>query len=594
MKRIKRFIGKIYKSDLLLALAINIATVVITLILCVPKYEVSDDFIMENILSGAFGKQPNPHIPFVNIIIGYCLVPFYNLLQGISWYFIFLLLVSFISFIAMTWLVLRRAKRGIGLVLSFLLITFFIDDLYILPQFTKTSMFAIMVGSVLFIDGVFTSRKIVEKIVGALLCVIGAMLRFSCLYLAGTFVVFILVNEFIKMVKKSKKAPWVKILFQGILLCTVILTLEIVNEKIYESEEEYAYYLKYSQARSKVVDYEDYGYEAYEKELQSLGVSYNDYMMMKTWNFADDSYFTLELMEQVGDIIVEYQKNNPIGFRQMIEAMQVRKIVGYPVFLACVILGLLTVIYNTKKTWAVFAISFIGFLLYMLLYYRNRVIYRVEFCIFVGVFLSIIYIWGDTKHVHKSYKSEKRIFLTLILVFLIRKVPLIIPDNTYKSVGEDERKSYVDNVFYQSWDFDARKYRRGVWKNVPENSLHNKISHDENLFYFLNFSTTIQSLFYDYSPFKSLPVGYYENCSYFTGITINYPDINNLLDEKGISNPMKSLLDTNVYLVDNDHIDFKVEYLREHYDVEVNAIYIESVEGYQIWKIEEMREQDVL
>ena len=35
---------------------------------CEPKYEVSDDFLMETILAGSYGTGTNPHMLFVNIL----------------------------------------------------------------------------------------------------------------------------------------------------------------------------------------------------------------------------------------------------------------------------------------------------------------------------------------------------------------------------------------------------------------------------------------------------------------------------------------------------------------------------------------------
>ena len=45
------------------------------ILFCDIKYEVSDDFVMSTILSGAYTKEPNPYIMFVNVLWGYCLLP---------------------------------------------------------------------------------------------------------------------------------------------------------------------------------------------------------------------------------------------------------------------------------------------------------------------------------------------------------------------------------------------------------------------------------------------------------------------------------------------------------------------------------------
>ena len=59
------------------ALLINIFALGLVLLCCDLKYEVSDDFVMSTIVSGAYGAGRNPHLIFSNIFLGYILLPFY-------------------------------------------------------------------------------------------------------------------------------------------------------------------------------------------------------------------------------------------------------------------------------------------------------------------------------------------------------------------------------------------------------------------------------------------------------------------------------------------------------------------------------------
>ncbi|MCP1101257.1 hypothetical protein M2454_000351 [Aequitasia blattaphilus] len=589
MKHMLKQVERVYNTDLARSFFLNIFVFLIVLFFCAPKYEVSDDFIMENILSGAFGNSPNPHILFVNIIVGYGLLPLYKLFPGFSWYFLFLLVVGLVSLIAITYAIIQKVDNRMRWVLVTLIISFLIDDVYILPQFTKTSMVAIMSGSLLFIDAVFSiDKKRGQEIVGAFLCVIGGLIRFSSIYVAGVFVLFLVCYECFCLSREDdsalKKAVFKRAIFHGLILCGIIFCLEYLNIYCYQIDEEYKYYYEYSQARSRVVDYEDLGYEEYEEELKELGISYDDYMCMKTWNFADPTYFSLEKMQKVGDIIVKHQKSKTLSLMQIYELMQERKIAAYPLFLSCIVLGIFMIIFCTRQRWMLFCVYLIGGFLYLLLYWRNRVIYRVEFCIFVGILLSLVYIFRIEED--KS-KISKKIVWIFIGVLLFRKLPLLIPDNTYINVPSEERRYFVERVFFKSWEYDGRKYRRVINKNIPEDSLYNEMLDNKNNFYFLDFSTTIQTLYYDNSPFHSLPKGYYKNFSYFAGITINHPDVNDLLISNDIYNPMKSLIDENVFLVD-ENVELKVEFIKEHYNIDVEAELVKYVEGYPIWKLKEI------
>ena len=70
------------------AIILNVAFFLSILLMCDIKYEVSDDFIMSTVISGAYGNGYNPHLMFINIIWGYMLLPFYYLMPKISWYLV--------------------------------------------------------------------------------------------------------------------------------------------------------------------------------------------------------------------------------------------------------------------------------------------------------------------------------------------------------------------------------------------------------------------------------------------------------------------------------------------------------------------------
>ena len=58
-------------SPLFFSFLINFLFVITFLIFGSVKYEVSDDFIMQMIVSGGYTGVPSPEIVFMNIAIGY-------------------------------------------------------------------------------------------------------------------------------------------------------------------------------------------------------------------------------------------------------------------------------------------------------------------------------------------------------------------------------------------------------------------------------------------------------------------------------------------------------------------------------------------
>ena len=581
----------IIKSPLSVSIAINLLFLLLILIFCDLKYEVSDDFIMAAILSGAFGDTQNPHIVFANIILGYLLLPLYKILPQISWYFVMQIAMITISSITVTYFLFDRLERRFAYMMTTILLFFFVSDMLILVQFTKTATFAVMSGSVLFVDALYNEKKKIRIFAGGILCLFGTMLRFSTIYIAGAFLLLLLLYEticiFKKYAGKEITVRIVRIAVSGAVLIGVACGLQFVDGQAY-NDETYSFYDDYNRARSHIVDSPDYGYGAYAEELEKLGISENDYYMMRTWSFADNDVFTLEKMEKTGDAIKEYKKSLGIPWEDTFENLQGREITNYPAFLACAVLLVLQIVLNQRKIWGMVsgAVVSVGLMAYFAL--RGRCLYRIEFSIILCLFLCGIYFWKEEQKSETNEKKEKwktNISRFIILAVCAWNIVLFVPDISYKYVTEDDRKYYIDNVFNISWTYDARRYRRVVNKDKPTNLLLQEIEENPQNFYFLDFNTTIQNLYFEWAPWEALPAGTFDNFEYLGGVITNFPDIVGNLEEKGITNPLRSLVEDNVYLVDSKNIDSKVVYLQEHYYPNARAELYKDIGGYQIWKI---------
>ena len=79
------------KNKYFICFLLNLLFLIAALVFAETKYEVSDDFVMETIISGAYVTEPNPHMLFVNILYGYLLNPLYCLFPIVNWYTLSLL-----------------------------------------------------------------------------------------------------------------------------------------------------------------------------------------------------------------------------------------------------------------------------------------------------------------------------------------------------------------------------------------------------------------------------------------------------------------------------------------------------------------------
>lgn len=576
------------KNNWLWAFGLNLLFLASILIFCDIKYEVSDDFVMSTIISGAYGNGYNPHLMFINVLWGYLLLPFYHMAPGISWYLIAQLLVCLLSFTVVSYMLLERLERPVAFLFIIVLLTVFADDAYILVQFTKTAMIAVMGGGIVFLWILF-HEKFRPLLIGAgLLCLAGTLIRFMTIYLAGGFFLIVLAVEFWKLLKEKEWKKIIRAAAAGGVLIIVAVGMKAADTFIYEQDEAYAFYNEYDTARASVTDASDYGYWAYEEELNKIGISENDYYMMRSWNFADNEVFSAEVLEETGKIIDDYKRNLGISKENILENFQVRGIIAYPVCLVCLAAIFLSLIL-WKKEWLINLLCLAaggGYLFYF--FATERTLYRIEYGIFLAVFLNILYFWKKIKGNGEVYFIEmNKICAILIVACLVIESILYIPDRSYQENTSDTRKQYIENIFNESWNYDARKYRKVVNQGEKCENLIHEITQNKDKFYFLDFETTIQILYFEWNPFLTLPQGFYDNTLYFAGIMTNFPDYNKVLKRNKIENPFRDLVKENIYIVDSDHetLDAKVEFLREHYYPEARTELYKEVDGYQIWKI---------
>lgn len=591
---IASFSKKVYANNQLLSIIVNLIFLFLVLLFCDIKYEVSDDFVMASIMSGAYGDAPNPQMIFINMFAGYILLPLYKLFPNVSWYFIAQISLIFVSSCIVTFILLEKLERSRAVMLSIMFILFFSNDAYILVQFTKTAMYAIMAGGLLFIWALFYRQGKWKVLLGAVVCLAGTLIRFADIYLAGGFFLFILAYEFLKIFLDKgwmgfREKQVILTIISGCILIGSAFGLKELNNYVRNIDEAYSGYYEYNSARAGIVDAAWYDYWELEEELSAIGVSENDYYMMRTWNFADNDIFTQEKMRKTADIIAEHHNAKEVRIEKIIERLQSREYMKYPVFLACIILFGLGIFLNYDKWWTMLISIGIGELFLIYFCYRERNVYRVEYAVFLGIFLCGIYFWdrnisdNDTVIIKKD--ALKKVSVIIAAVCIAVHLILYIPDQTYKEVTAENRRDYIINTFYASWDYNAQKYRKVVNKGKPVNGLLEEFSSNKDNFYFMDFETTIQVLYYEWCPWESMEIGEYDNFLYLAGITTNYPDVVNILDRKGLSNPLKSLVDSNVYLVDNYQLGTKLTYLQEHYYPNARAELYKEIDGYQIWKL---------
>lgn len=123
------------------------------------KYETSDDFMMELIVSGAYGGKPTPEIMFMNVAIGFLLSTLYTTYSNINWYLFFQIATIFSSLCFITFIFLKEKMSKITFLVTFIVLSVSSVELYLLIQFTKTASIAMIAGGIGILYYLFNDKE---------------------------------------------------------------------------------------------------------------------------------------------------------------------------------------------------------------------------------------------------------------------------------------------------------------------------------------------------------------------------------------------------------------------------------------------------
>lgn len=560
------------------------------LLFCDIKYEVSDDFVMSLIASGAINGSPSPYIMFSNILYGVFLTLLYTWIPCVNWYFWLQILINFLALIAIAYLISRKFSLALSVLIFCIFYLFSAQDLFLLIQFTKTAAAAICSGSILFLWGTFRSRSRACSICGALLVLAGSLIRFNCIYVAAPFVLLCLAAEANRC--KTFLRAYLPRLGACMLLILLVFSLQFINTFAYRLNDETNYFKEYSYVRAKIIDYSRPDYETCRNELEAINISENDYALLESWNFSDPDVFSLDTMKSILAVLNEHRQKN-WDLPAILKEIKARRCIHYPGASCCILLGLLNILLNKKHHFAapvLCAAGVLGLLSYFIAI--GRCIYRVEFgCFYGAAAVILLYLEADVSLPAAPFKLQtavKKSFPALCLLgsaaLLFVRVPDYIPDSSYKSMSDREYRNYIDSTFLYDWNYDSDKYTKTISKRTLRNEFLTELQSNPDHLYLLDFSTTIQTLYFDFSPFDAPAPKSFSNAVYLSGVTVNHPSLTQTFRSWGNDNPVLALLSDCTYLVTNTNAERLARFLKEHYDLDVYAHLYKITDDYMIWQ----------
>lgn len=576
-------LSRFKKSTLLKAFLINLVFFILALLLCDQKYEVSDDYMIDAVLSGAYGDTYNPVMLFSNTILGYYLVFLYKLIPVGSIYFYHLLLSSFFCLTCITYIILRRNNSSFGILLSVILISFFSDDLYISITFTKVAVVQLIVGGIFIIFSFEPSLNqryecFMYRFIGFCLFLLGSFLRVTCIPISLGFLFILFIYYFIQH-------KWTVSTKQLLLFCVSIIiityTIYYCDQSQKLASESSKDYIEIHPYINKVENLYKFDYETMKSTYDELNLSQNDFQMLFLWNFVDESVFTKDVISRIGESMEEevYKHTKSASF--CFEKLSSKHYYLYPSLWGLCLIFLLLVIHNKQQLpYGIALLTLASVFLYYCVY-TGKLPYRVEFSIFLCATISMTYL------IENNNKSSSKFNYILCILLLLLKVPVYMPDYSYRYMDDSNYYDYVVNAMTKESRLCYERYTVDLNHRRILGNLIDTIEKDNEHYYLIAFNPYIQILYYNYKPWERIPMGYLKNnYNYIGGVNYKLKCSDDALSANGIDpqNPNKSLIDNERLIWVEAFEDLESAFLSEHYCDSLQSHYLGYIDYADLWQ----------
>lgn len=604
--KIRAAMIKLGEKPLLLAFLLNLAAFLIRILIFEVKYEVSDDYITDAVLSGAFGSGYDPNLLFGNTLLGYLLVFLYKLIPAVSFYFVLLIALGFISVTAVLYLLFKRKVNVTTVCMALLFLSFFTDDLYVLVQFTKSATAAGIAGGLLILHGLWEAKEKRVKYIalGTILAIFGIMVRFDVIFIFAAFLVVAFIAHIFSFLKESgKKAD--KKAAAGIgarfLICVAIIGLffglNIIGTRLSNLDDGHRKFNEFHVVRYNLTDIGRPDYKQVKDEYEKMGLDYTDYAMLETWNFVDREVYSDELLRDITALNNRVLAEENHSAANIISSLVENKTFSCPASLIMFALIIFAFALGKKKIYppvlALSAVTLIAAFVYM-----GRTVYRIEWSVFYCAASCVLasFSFNEEGFLYKQKKCVGGKDMHIISFFAVILVTMLMLFNSARVLTSFVFKDMSDHDYIESFEgimgasslYMPEKAGFPTSSRKPTPNIIEYMENDSEHFYYVDFATGIQELYFNYDPWIRPDEGLFrDGYAYFGGCTMHHPAERDALMANGADpdSPYKSLANDNILLVDTWGAEIKLDYFRRYYNPDAEMEVAGEIDGYQIWNI---------
>lgn len=508
-----------------------------------------DDFFMSSIVTGAYGGGFDPHILFVNGAFAFFLKPFYALFPGVGWYYLFELLAVFASFTAIEYFVLDRVNGKFGIAVAVLLLACLAPDYYMFPHFTKCAAIATAAGILFFYWG-YRERKLHWLALAVLFVIVGVVFRKEGFLLGVPFLGAVL---FVGWVEQKRFCKWTLL---ALLACACsYYALQNFNQNLFKGKE-YTYYRDYQWTRAVFGDGDFYNVMAARDELDERGMSGRDLDLLRSWIFYDTEAFSLDSLKPVEAVV--FRNSYQMNWARMPAALFLvvaKSFFGTSAW-CWVLLCLLMFVVSPKRApwyaWGSLALICLclGYLLSV-----NRVVSHVESGIWLYAIACAVPMM-KTGALGLDLKLAKLPYLVLLVAL-----------GCFVMGMQNSRSGVPNNrVLFGTPEMSED------WKNFVRHTE----EHPDDVFllYFgpYKYLALTKTPAYMAAPPRSwaniVPLGYWN---------INLPGMKREMHERGVENPIRDVLKSNVYVLEEGRVPDLESFYGRHYG---KSVFRDTVERF--------------
>ena len=550
------------------ALLLNGLFLLLMLSCFTPRFETNDEVLMSKFVDGQMAEK-SAYIPFINIVLGFFLKLEYSLLgESLNWYSISQYALMFCGFAAVSWVLLRRFRPLPALSMAAVILMTVGVNSYLYPAFSKVSAVAAAGGlSLMLYAGEKEQGKARTMILGFVMAVLGYLWRFEEFFGVAALLAPVGLTAMMGILEKSK-GELLKLRMRKtfayarpFLLLLVMVLLLFGFDRFMWTRGDYAYFTRYNDTRSMLVDYGELpDYEQMQEVYDALDMDENAVYFLKNWTFYDPDKFPLEQMEAVLAARDSWMSQKSPG--ECLGVFLDEAVPGLAKTLAFFAPALMLMLWlscgrRSLRHWLglLLSLGFFG-IIYLLMIYQNRYLAnRMD----MGLLLALALVMS---FMMDGEKLKRDVLLCCILAALAAFTGLYMNKNVclYSGQYAVEDKSSQKAAVELLLEDEEHLYLCKVWS----------IDHEI------------------YGPLETAPAGFADKIVLLGGWSLYHPSIEHVLEKWGIENPYPDMIDDpQVLLIDKD-IERTVEYLQKYYEPSARAEKLEQLSadtGLEIYRI---------